>query len=78
VDRSRAVLEGARDTLGDVGEIGQGRYSARFLKAIDHALQFRQKDRPQTVAEWRREFAVTPDARSNVKTRNFSKASGKS
>ncbi|MGH2668088.1 MAG: serine/threonine-protein kinase, partial [bacterium] len=61
VDRSRAILEAARDTLGDVGEIGQGRYSARFLKAIDHALQFRPKDRPQTVAEWRREFGVRAD-----------------
>ena len=67
VDRSRAILETARDTLGDVGEIGQGRYSARFLKAIHHALQFRQKDRPQTVAEWRREFAVVPDTRPDVK-----------
>jgi len=68
VDRSRAILEAARDTLGDVGEIGQGRYSVRFLKAIDHALQFRPKDRPQTVAEWRREFGLLPDARPNVKT----------
>ena len=66
VDRSRAILEAARDTLGDVGKIGRGRYSARFLKAIDHALQFRQKDRPQTVAEWRREFGVLPDARPTV------------
>ena len=68
VDRSRAILEAARDTLGDVGEIGQGRYPVRFLKAIDHALQFRPKDRPQTVAEWRREFGLLPDARPNVKT----------
>ncbi|MGH8568206.1 MAG: hypothetical protein ACREXU_09320 [Gammaproteobacteria bacterium] len=67
VDRSRAILEAARDILGDVGEIGQGRYSARFLKAIDHALQFRPKDRPQPVAEWRREFGISADARPNVK-----------
>ena len=67
VDRSRAILEAARDTMGDVGEIGQGRYSVRFLKAIDHALKFRQKDRPQTVAEWRREFGVVPDTRPDVK-----------
>ena len=67
VDRSRAILEAARDTLGDIGEIGRGRYSARFLKAIDHALKFRPKDRPQSVAEWRREFAVLPDARPKVK-----------
>jgi serine/threonine protein kinase len=60
VDRSRAILEAARDTLGDIGEIGQGRCSVRFLKAIDHALQFRPKDRPQTVKEWRRELAAAP------------------
>ncbi|MGQ0592353.1 MAG: protein kinase domain-containing protein, partial [Gammaproteobacteria bacterium] len=66
VDRSRAILEAARDTLADVAEIGQGRYSARFLKAIDHALQFRQRDRPQSVAEWRREFGVAPDSPPSV------------
>ncbi len=70
VDRSRAILEAALDILGNVGEIGQGRYSARFLKAIDHALQFRPKDRPQTVAEWRREFGALPDARPTVKPRD--------
>jgi hypothetical protein len=50
VDRNRAILEAAPDTLMGVEEIGQGRYSVGFLKAIDHALRFRQKDRPQTVA----------------------------
>jgi serine/threonine protein kinase len=70
VDRSRAILEATCDTLGDVGEIGRGRYSARFLKAIHHALQFRPKDRPQTVTEWRREFGVLPDARPTVRPRD--------
>jgi serine/threonine protein kinase len=69
LQRSQVLHEAARDTLGDVREIGQGRYSAPFLKAIDHALQFRQKDRPQTVAEWRREFAAAP-AEAKVKARD--------
>jgi serine/threonine protein kinase len=70
VDRSRAILEAAGDTLRDIGEIGRGRYSQRFLKAIDHALQFRQKDRPQTVAEWRREFSALLDPRPTIRPRD--------
>jgi serine/threonine protein kinase len=37
-------------------------YSAKFLKAVDWALQFRAQDRPQTVAEWRKAF-VQPKKR---------------
>ena len=37
-------------------EIGRGNYSADFLFAIDNALQFNEKKRPQTVAEWRTQF----------------------
>ncbi|MGH8547037.1 MAG: serine/threonine-protein kinase, partial [Methylococcales bacterium] len=61
VDRSRAILEAAPDPLADVGELGQGRYSAHFLKAIAHALRFRREERPQTVAEWRRDFCIPQD-----------------
>lgn len=74
VDRSRAILEAARDTLADVAEIGQGRYSVRFLNAIDHALRFRQRDRPQSVAEWRREFGVAPDSRPSVRALDDARA----
>jgi predicted ATPase len=70
LDRSRAILEAGRDTLIDVGEIGRGRYSARFLKAIDYALQFRQKNRPQTVAEWLRKFGALADTRPNFNALN--------
>ena len=30
------------------------KYSAHFLQAIDCALEFSDRDRPQTIAEWRR------------------------
>jgi len=36
----------------------QGRYSARFLKAIDQTLAVRQADRPQTIAELRKLLVV--------------------
>lgn len=58
VDRSRTILKGGRDTFVPVAEIGRGRYSERFLLAIDHALQFKEEDRPQSVQEWQRDFSV--------------------
>jgi len=56
VDRSRVILKGGRDTFVPALEIGRGLYSDRFLRAIDHALQFREEDRPQTISEWKQEF----------------------
>ena len=57
VDRSRVILRGGRDTFIPAIENGRGHYSDRFLHAIDHALQFREEDRPQSIAEWRQEFS---------------------
>jgi TolA-binding protein len=42
---------------------GAGRYSERLLAAIDHALEFAESDRPQTLAEWKTELAATSAAR---------------
>jgi serine/threonine protein kinase len=56
VDRSKSVLEGTGDGHTPAVEIGRGRYGPKFLAAIDHALRFRRQDRPQSVAEWRREL----------------------
>ncbi len=70
MDRSRAILDGARDTLEDVRALGWGRYSAPFLEAIDHALRFRHQDRPQSVAEWRLEFGALPDKQPIPKARD--------
>ena len=58
VDRSRSILEAGHDVLVAAVEVGQGRYSERFLKAVDHALQFKKQDRPQSIAEWKEAFAV--------------------
>ena len=50
------MLGSAREILVPAKVIGKGRYSDRLLAAIDHALEFAEKDRPQTVAAWRSEL----------------------
>ncbi len=57
VSRSKGILGSTQDVLVPATVIGAGRYSGRLLAAIDHALQFAEKDRPQTIAEWRQELA---------------------
>ncbi|MCH8976209.1 MAG: protein kinase [Proteobacteria bacterium] len=69
IDRSKAILETSLDIYVPAVEIGKDRYSEAFLGAIDHAVQFNYKDRPQSVAEWRREFetsAITSTPRLSV------------
>jgi len=61
VDRSKAVLEGSKDLFVSALEIGKGRYSERFLRAIDHALKFKPEERPQTLSQWKTEFGVAED-----------------
>ena len=61
VDRSRAILKGDKDIFVFAIEIGKGRYSERFLLAIDHALQFKEGDRPQTINAWKAEFNLPED-----------------
>ena len=56
IARSKGILGSTRDVLVPAAVVGAGRYSGRFLAAIDHALQFAEKDRPQTIAEWRQEL----------------------
>jgi len=50
--RGSALLNGGRDPLIAAATIGRGRYGARFLAAIDWALEFRIADRPQSVRDW--------------------------
>jgi hypothetical protein len=58
ITRSKGILGSTREILVPAATIGTGRYSPGLLKAVDHALQFAEKDRPQTIAEWRRELAA--------------------
>ena len=61
IDRSKAIHKLSKDTLVSAMEIGEGRYSENFLKAIDHSIQFYQEDRPQTIHEWKQEFGIADD-----------------
>jgi TPR repeat protein len=56
VDRSAAISHTSRDTYVPAVVIGKGKYSRSLLEAIDHALQFRQQDRPQSISDWKLEF----------------------
>ncbi len=56
ITRSKGILGSTREVLAPARAIGSGRYSAQLLAAVDHALEFVEKNRPQSVAEWRREI----------------------
>lgn len=43
-----------KDTMVPAIEAGKGRYSDKFLRAIDWALQSDEKKRPQTIEDWQR------------------------
>ncbi len=56
IERSKALLRGSLDTCVPASEIAKDKYPEYLLRAIDHAIQFRAEDRPQTIAEWRGDF----------------------
>ncbi len=68
LERSQAVLQRADDPLKPAQAAGLGRYSEAFLKAIDHALNFKPEQRPQTIAVWREEFSIVPESVEQLPT----------
>ena len=72
MDRSEALLHASRDVFVKASEIRPEGYSSGFLAAIDHALAFRPEDRPQTIVEWKQEFAshATPGAAAAAEAGN--------
>lgn len=56
IDRSAAIANVGFDTFTSSFDAAQTHYSQQFLSAVDHALQFKAADRPQTVAAWRSEL----------------------
>jgi serine/threonine protein kinase len=62
IARSKGILGSTRDVMVPASVVGAGRYSGRLLAAIDHALAFTEKERPQSVAEWRRELVDEDEA----------------
>ncbi len=57
VDRSAAISHTSRDTYVPAVVIGKDKYSLPLLEAIDHALQFRQQERPSSISDWKLEFS---------------------
>lgn len=64
VSRLAAHVRGAADPLRSATDAGAGRYSERFLQAIDWALSFQTGDRPATLAEWRESLQLARDQSS--------------
>lgn len=56
ISRGSAIIKNEGDPLHSASSIGKDRYNECLLKAIDHALAFNEKDRPQDVREWRDEL----------------------
>ncbi len=56
IARSKGILGSTREILVPAAVLGAGRYSPHLLKAIDHALAFAEKDRPESIAPWRLEL----------------------
>jgi len=56
ITRSKGILGSTREVLVPARTVGSGRYSVHLLAAVDHALEFVETKRPQSVAEWRREL----------------------
>ncbi len=52
IGRTLSILKTSKDTLVPAVEIGRGRYSEVFLRAVDHALQFYEGNRPQSAMAW--------------------------
>jgi serine/threonine protein kinase len=62
-ERIDAMVYDQTDPLTPAVEVGKGRYSEELLEAIDWALEARDPERPQSVAEWVEEIipqAVSP------------------
>ena len=75
--RVHAVLEG-QDSLVSAREGAKSEYSADFLDAIDSALRFEPRQRPQNVAEWRAMFAGETAPEQEVKTQTVKTLAWKS
>lgn len=65
IGRSKGILGSTKEMLLPAKVAGAGRYSERLLAAIDHALEFAESDRPQTLAEWKQELVATQAAKAS-------------
>ena len=67
IDRSEGIVSGSGDYFVSAVEIGEGRYSEELLLAIDHGINFKPDERPQSIAEWRKDFKniTRPETKSS-------------
>ncbi len=56
ITRGSALIKQYDDPLVTASEVGKDRYSEHLLKAIDHALAFDEKNRPQNIRDWHEEL----------------------
>lgn len=67
-----AVARVASDSMTPIIELGAGRYSQGFLRAIDAALAVQPAGRPQSVAEFRRLLGLAePGRAAQIETRQM-------
>ncbi|MCH9049201.1 MAG: serine/threonine protein kinase, partial [Proteobacteria bacterium] len=76
VDRSETIVHDNKDCYQPVSNLGEGRYTEKFLAAIDHAMAFKADERPQDVVEWRTEFGIQGDDIPTMPVSNFQAISG--
>jgi len=60
VQRSASISDGEPDPLVPASKAGKGRYSPQLLGAIDWALAFRARDRPQEARELKARLLRSP------------------
>ncbi len=56
--RSNGLINLSQDVIPKLIDEQPNKFSYRFLRAIDHALAFKAKDRPQSIAAWREELRL--------------------
>ena len=75
LQRSQAILHGAKDPLIAASQVGGSRYTSAFLRAIEHALNLNPSERPQTIEAWRRGLVDNSIASSPTTTEPVTVAS---
>lgn len=75
--RSNGLINLSRDVIPSLTDEKMDKYSYRFLKAVDRALAFKAKDRPQSIADWRKELRLEDAGESQTEeNKSFVASSG--
>jgi serine/threonine protein kinase len=61
IDRSESITHDGYDCYLPLSQLVEGKYSEKFLAALDHALAFRAQDRPQNIEKWWEEFGFVTE-----------------